>query len=384
MSNTKTTNAVATANNQIQKEASYKSALVKQTETYTNMVISEMQSLNLSLDTYQKVCLTSAIAAINELLYKEGLSFNDKRINQSNLTTLLNQIAMMKLNASATPRECYFSLRNDNSTPERKAAGMKIIEYGIEGNGNDALLRTYGAGVKDVLPCIVIREGDDFQYPHFDGEKMQPFTWKPNSFYKKPIAVVYIIKKEDGSTEYLVSEREQVASNLKAHINQNLMTCYDMTLKNRILAKIENMTLDELLADAELTKPIEAGKDYQNKPKFINLISPAWKSAHAREAMIERKMRNNAIKKYPKDYTKAFADAAVMEKAISDSIDFVEVIDASPIQEINKVEALQEAPKQAPQVNVDEINGEVIEQQQNQVVEQQPQQEANWDSDYDV
>lgn len=31
-------------------------------------------------------------------------------------------------------------------------------------------------------------------------------------------------------------------------------------------------------------------------------ISPAWTELHSREAMIERKMRNNAIKKIPKDF----------------------------------------------------------------------------------
>lgn len=382
MSNTKT-NAVATANNQVAKPT-YKSALVKQTETYAEMIIKQTEGLNLELDTYQKVCLVAAISQLNELLHKEGLTFNDPKINQSNLTTILNQITMMKLNASANPRECYFSLRNDTSAAG-KAIGAKLIEFGVEGSGNEKLLRMYGAGVKDVLPAIIIREGDDYTYPHFNGTEMKPFTWNPKSFYKKPIAVAYIIKKEDGSIEYLFSERESVAKNLKAHINQNLMTCYDTALKNKILGKIENMTLDELLADEELTKPIETGKDYQGKPKFTNLISPAWKSAHAREEMIVTKMKNNAVKKYPKDYSKAFASAETMERAISDSIDYIEVVNETPQKQIEKVEALQEAPKQAPQVNVDEINGEVIEQQPNQVVEQQqPQQEANWDSDYDV
>lgn len=71
-------------------------------------------------------------------------------------------------------------------------------------------------------------------------------------------------------------------------------------------------------------------------------------------------------------------------RTTADEYDNTIEVNNTPKEQIINVKQKQEAPKQAPQVNVDEINGEVIEQQPNQVVEQQPQQEANWDSDYDV
>ncbi len=284
--------------NQLAKQT-FRSGLVKITDTYTNMIIGNFQNIQLELDAYQKVCLANAIAKIQELLACNDLDFKSDAINQNNLTTILSQIAMFRLNPAASPRECYFQLRNDTNH-----AGKKIIEFGIEGNGNDAILRNYGVDVVNVSQPIIIREGDEFTYPYFDGDKMQPFTWKPKSFYKKPIAVVYIVTKKDGSKEYLVSEREAVANNLKAHISNNMLTCKDYKLKKRILEKIQNMSLEEMLADSELTNSIKT-----EDGKYLTLISPAWKSAHSKEAMILRKMQNNAIKKYPKDFKNSYVES---------------------------------------------------------------------------
>lgn len=356
-------------NNVVVKEAKpeFKTALVKQTETYTSMMINNFNNINLKLDEYQKVCLSNSIAKINELLYNNDLTFNSDKINQSNLTSVLAQISMLRLNPTATPRECYFQLRNDKTTKERESSGCKIIEFGVEGNGNDAILRTYGVGVANVLTPIIIREGDEFTYPYYDGKQMQPFIWKPKSFYRKPIAVVYIIQKVDGSVEYLVSERETVASNLKAHINQNLFTCYDNEIKKKILSKIQNMTLDEILADSELTNPIQVGTDSYGKPKYINVISPAWKSPQSREAMIVRKMRNNCIKNYPKDYSKAYAGAEYVEKAISDSIDYIDAEITTPQEKaIETVETTQ-------QLNEGKVKPNI--KQQKQEPQPQPQQQ---------
>lgn len=241
---------------EVATKATFKSSLSKMTETYTNSIVSSFQDIHLNLDAYQKACLANAVAKINELLVSEGLQFNSPQIDQSNITTILSQVAMFKLNPAASPRECYFQLRNNKKT------GKKNIEFGIEGNGNDAILRTYGVDVKDVMPPIVVREGDEFTYPYFDGEKMHPFTWKPKSFTAKPIAVVYVVTKNDGTKEYLVSARESVAANLKAHIANNLMFEKEDTKKS-ILAKIKDMTLDEMLCD----------------PSLQSCMSPAWKSA---------------------------------------------------------------------------------------------------------
>ena len=57
------------------------------------------------------------------------------------MTETLMTIAALQVNASAIPREVYFQTRNVN----RKQFGqsdnwVKVIEMGIEGDGNDAIL----------------------------------------------------------------------------------------------------------------------------------------------------------------------------------------------------------------------------------------------------
>lgn len=362
-----TNNKVATANNQVAEKKAYKSNLVKATETYTSMMINQFQSLNLKMDDYQKVCLANAVAKMNELLMNNGMQFNE--LNQNNLTSILQQVAMLKVNAFATPRECYFQLRNDTTT------NLKTLELGIEGNGNDAVLRTYGVNVDKVLSPIIIREGDEYTYPYFDGEKMQPFTWKPKTFHSKAIAVVYIIIKTDGSRDYIISERENVAANLKAHINNNMMGV-DFKEKNRILSKIQDMTLDELLADTELQ-----GQVAKKTSGYATLISPAWKSAQSREQMIIRKMRNNAVKQYPKDFSKAFAildepleeAERVVNNSISDEADFIvaEVNENPNTTYVNQTQIEQFQEEQSASIKVNTETGEVKESNKEPVKEEQ-------------
>ena len=343
-------NEVKNVKQEVATKAAFKSSLSKMTETYTNSIVSSFQDMHMTLDTYQKVCLINAIAKINELLASEGLQFNSPNIDQSNITTILSQVAMFKLNPAASPRECYFQLRNNKKT------GKKNIEFGIEGNGNDAILRMYGVDVKNVMPPIVIREGDEFTYPYFDGEKMQPFTWKPHSFTAKPIAVAYVVTKNDGTKEYLISERESVATNLKAHIANNLM--YEKAeVKNPVLAKIKNMTLDEILKD----------------PSLQENISPAWKSPQSREEMIIRKMKNNCTKKYPKDFKNSYV-AATYETTTEDA-PRREYINAETeyetteevIQQVEEkagTDAMPEVevqePKQTPQDNLEAIFADAL------------------------
>lgn len=356
-----TKNAVAPA------KATFQSALSKQTDVYTNSIVATFQNVDLSLDAYQKTCLANAIGKINEVLVTSGLDF--KKIDQSNLTTILSQIAMFKLNAAASPRECYFIVRKGKKD-------TYSLEFGIEGNGNDAILRTYGVGVKEVLTPIIIREGDEFTYPYFDGEKMQPFTWKPHSFTAKPIAVAYIIIKDDGTKEYLISEREGVAVNLRSHIANNLMWAPE-NVKAPILEKIQNMALDEMLNDKGLCNGVSYQKD--GETKTANCISPAWKGA-AREEMIIRKMRNNAIKKYPKDFKSAYIEAN-FENTFEDYDQYKkDYLDVTPEEEIHK---LQEEKTASKPVQIEEVN-ETVEKKEEPapVEEEQPKEEANWMDQY--
>jgi hypothetical protein len=188
---------------------------------------------------------------------------------------------------------------------------VTVVEMGIEGDGNDALLRNFGENVDTVYPVWIVKEGDEFVYPRHKGIEMTPPEWIEMGMSNKVVKVVYPLKLKDGSFEYLISEREGVKVNLFAHVRNNLMnetfgivtgvnpkgkprTRYDATAeeKKQIDAKKEEIynalraceTIDDMLS-CKIARPF---------------MSPAWLDTP--ESMIVRKMRNNAVKKYRKDF----------------------------------------------------------------------------------
>lgn len=126
---------------------------------------------------------------------------------------------------------------------------------------------------------------------------------------------------KDGNVEYHIAEREEVRVNLLAHISNNLMKVKDGSpyyrKKEEINERLSTKTLDEIFKD----------------PDALKIMSPAWRSPHSREAMIVRKMRNNATKKIPKDFSNAF-----VTKAYEESFDDYEQYQGDP--RINAEEAL--------------------------------------------
>ena len=286
---------------------SRKTALVAQTELYTNMLIKSFQEMSIDYTEYKKICMINVLSKMKDMLAQRGKDFKD--IDQTNIVSILTRVAMLELNIAASPAECFLQFRNEKQ--EDGSTKLKF-EFGIEGNGNDALLRNFGSNVKDINLCFIVREGDEFTYPHFDGEKMVAPTWTPKSYCSKPIKVVYIIEKNNGNKEYLISEREEVVKNLQAHITNNMMSVPD-DVKNGVISKISNMTLEAILNDESLrTLTYQHYNNYTKKTeqKTIKLISPAWINPQSREDMIIRKMKNNATKKYPKDFKNSFTESA--------------------------------------------------------------------------
>ena len=195
---------------------------------------------------------------------------------------------------------------------------------GIEGDGNDALLRNFGVDVKKVYPVWLVKEGDEFTYPKHRGVEVTPPEWEEKGLSQKVIRVVYPVEMNDGKIEYMIAERESVKGNLFAHVRNNLLnetfgllgtkkdkngkvvprTRYDATdeekkaiaeKKNEILkALLDCKTIEDMLA-CEVARPY---------------MSAAWLDTS--ESMIVRKMRNNAIKKHPKDLN-AIAKQSLMQ-----------------------------------------------------------------------
>lgn len=270
--------------------AVYKTGLTKINDAFMPMVESQLYQNGIQMTEYQRTCVLNSISAINELLFKEGLKINE--IEQSNLTQTLLHIAALQLNAAATPREVYFIIRNQKNGDNGK---VKVIEMGIEGDGNDALLSRFGRNVKTVHRHWEVREGDEFTYPGHNGLQVTPPTWGPKG-KGKVIRVVYPIEYNDGQVEFFICEREDVKKNLIAHMFNNLMWDKKKTEKKTNISEYaDTHSLDEMLDDKEM--------------QTMGNISPAWKDPQSREAMIVRKMRNRIVKKHPKDFSNAYVSS---------------------------------------------------------------------------
>lgn len=292
----------------IQEKSQFKSMLTKASDIYFPMIQRQLEDNSIEMDDYAKKCVMNSISAINETLDIAGVRWNDKQLDQSNLTEILLSVASLKLNASASPNEVYFQIRNVKRKEKGKDIWKKQIELGIEGDGNDAILARFGRDVKQVMKFWEVRENDKFEYPMFNGLEMTPPKWQPTG-QGKVVRVVYPLIKRNDIIEYHIAERADVIRNLIAHVNNNLMRetfgiakdTYSATpaqrkeindKKQEILTKVDDLGIDNALDNPELQK----------------YISPAWKSLQSRESMLIRKMRNNVVKKIPKDFGSVIAE----------------------------------------------------------------------------
>lgn len=318
------------------KSKKFQNALATAQTTYIDMISNSVNQMNMELTDYQKLCGMNIIAKMMELANKEGLQIG--KMNQTNIMSILQQATMLNLNITASPRECYMIIRKVKSGDNWN----KEFEFGIEGDGNDKLLRTFGVDVEKVYPYWTVRENDEFTYPAFKGIEIEPPTWTPKDYHSKVVKIVYPIQNTDGSIQYLIYDRESVKTSLLAHINNNIFKSKDYTQeqKETIISRLEKLEFEKIFEDKEALK----------------IISPSWSAPHSREAMILRKMRNNCIKKYPKDFTNAFV-ASTYEKTFEDYDQYQED------ERINKEEALEVEVTQyigSEPIIADSETGEII------------------------
>lgn len=290
-----------------QQKKEFTTALSQWSNEVTGLVRRDYESVGVTFDEYSRTCAMNAMTSIFHLVQQtDKASLN--QMDTSNLREVVAQAASLKLNANAVPRECYFQLRNKKIGDKY----VKVVEMGVEGNGNDAMLRNFGVEVKTVYPCWLVKEGDEFTYPKRKGMKMEPPEWEEKGLSNKVVRVVYPVLLNDGTEQYLIAERDGVKVNLFAHIKNNLLnetfglaeSAYKATPKQKeqIKAKKEEIfaelrkcgTVDEMLA-CEVARPY---------------MSPAWLDTP--ESMIIRKMRNNAIKNFPKDMN-SIANRSMLE-----------------------------------------------------------------------
>lgn len=295
---------MSTENKVAKVEPTFKTKLAKVNDVYFPMITSQLENNNITFSEYAKSCTLNAIAAINNVLDTAGIDWNDASLDTSNITQTLMTVATLQLNPTANPRECYFQLRNVSvKGADGKQVWKKKIEFGMEGDGFDSLVSRFGRNVKRVYPHWLVREDDDFKYPRYVGLELTPPEWQPKGT-GKVVRVVYPIQSTDGAVDYYIAERADVKRNLIAHISNNMMNetfgvCADRykateaqkleiaSKKKELLTKAKALELDALLDSDE----------------FDKFISPAWKEEQSRESMIIRKMRNNVVKKIPKDFS---------------------------------------------------------------------------------
>lgn len=291
----------------------------------------------------EKSRIMNAIRTIDPILVAEGMNWNE--LTQNNVETVLRQVAYLKVNPSAMPRECYFILRG---VRQKDNTYKKVLEFGIEGAGNDAILRNFGVDVKEVKSYIVY-EGDEFEAPYFDGWETKLPKYQPKYKSKKALFAVYLIKLNNGEIQVSITEREEAKQSLLAHIRQN-------GVDENKLRELEKHSLDDLLTKPEFVN----AKIKTQYGKERDMIGLAWTSAVSKEAMIERKLRNLATRKFPKDFT---------HKDI----------------ELLYEETFEEQYKDGKAVNVDEIVEEIEgDFEDNANVEEIPQEELNVSDDFEV
>lgn len=291
---------------QPQEKAISSTKLTKINDIFMPQIINQLEQNQIEMSSYAKNCVLHAISAINTVVQKAGISIQDQTLDKSSITDTLLKVAALQLNASASPREVYFQTRNEKTTQNGKEVWVKKVEMGIEGDGNDSILARFGRDVEEIGQIWKVREGDDFSYPRYSGLDMIPPQWVPKG-RGRIVRIVYpIIKRgKDGKryVEFYIAEREDVMTNLLAHINNNLMNETFGIARDRYHAseaeRKEIAAKKKEIIDHAKTLTLEAALDDEILQPYI---SDAWSAPHSREAMIERKMRNNAIKKIPKDF----------------------------------------------------------------------------------
>lgn len=288
---------MAEKKNEVSKKE-FTTALSQWSNEITGLIARDYEACGVKFDDYSKQCALEAMTAIFNLVKNSPKLKDMNSLDTSNLRGIVERCASLKLNANAYPRECYFQLRNVKVGD----GWQQIVEMGIEGAGYDSLLANYGKDVDRVYPYWVVKEGDTYIPPKHRGLEVKPPEWEENGLSERAVKVVYPVKLTDGTVTYLTAEREGVRVNLLAHVKQNMMNetfgvCadrYKATDKQQAEIKEKKEEVLKALRDCET---VDDMLKCEIARKFI---SGAWLDTP--ESMIQRKMCNNATRKFPKNY----------------------------------------------------------------------------------
>lgn len=253
----------------------------------SNDIITKLQNYgkatNLTYTDYGMKCVDGMFTKINDILLDKGLTWEHFRLSEygvNNIFSAIKFVANLELNVANN--EVALSLRN------KKINGVdyQMLEYKIQGVGNDKIIRRFG-NVKDVKSYIVY-EGDEFTLPYIDGFNYVLPKFNPKFKSQKALYAVYLIKRENGDIDVSIGSREDVKVSVLAHI-EDTHRFNDAYAKNKALKEdLEKATLDELIGGKFADLMVG------NKPLISN---KAYLGAN-RERMVERKLRNWALRKW--------------------------------------------------------------------------------------
>lgn len=344
-----------------EEKKEFTTVLASANENYLPLIERQLEGNSIEFNDYARKCVLNAVASINQLLSNSGLAWNSEQLDHSNITQVLLNVASLELNPVAEPAECYFQIRNvKKKGKDGKDEWKKIIEFNVQADGNDAILSRFGRDVEKVYPYWLVREGDDFTYPSYNGLEYVPPTWTPKG-KGEVVRVVYPVLHTDKTIHFYIGERDDVVKNLLAHINNNLMNetfgiCADRFKATADQIKKINAKKTEIKAKAK-----ELGLRAIDHPEISEYISPSWKEDFSRESMIIRKMRNNVVKSIPKDFGHPMIRETYME-ATDDSYRFakekiVETTATVEVADLKRELKSPESDKTAPQSDVSPTGG---------------------------
>lgn len=303
--------------NEVTKKEKNEVALTGGLELQTKL-INELEKANQEFGAdftkYGRTCAVNCIAGLVMFCKQSGIEIKD--LDPTLMRLQIQNVGYTELNYASIPSEIYFDIRKTKNADGKNAY---ILTIKPQGAGNEKLVRKYGVGLKKgtgLHNAILIREGDEFVMPQFDGLNVTAPIYKPKleNANNKVIAVMYPAEKEDGSVEYLIGTRDSVKANLVAQIRQNAL--YGFTTEEEYTAKngktYTKTKVDKEARDAfyarvdEIASKCKSVDEMLDNKELAEYINPTYTSGGSKEAMILRKMKNNALKNYPKEYDNSY------------------------------------------------------------------------------
>ena len=321
-------------------------SLMAAQKDYVASIGKGLQDIIGNISNYQAVCGYNILAQINIILQKDNLTFKSPEVDKESINNAIKYAIVYSLNTDN--REVFVIVRNE----KRGNNWLKVIEVKPQYRGVLKMVATIGRNVKKVYPEWIVREGDDFKYQSFKGVEVTPPEWQPHGQDGKILRVVVPIEYNDGFVDYRIAERESVATNIKAQIKQTLM---NKANKDEVLAKIQDMSLEDLLTDKTIAP-------------YVNDTYTGL----SREEMLITKLVTNAVKRVQMDYSSALA-RELNEKTFDNSDVYK--------QSHNAEQLLAQA--NAPMLDVKEIEvDEKPKVDEDGVVEPQPSTEEDEDDEF--